>query len=377
LHRAFHQPIDVGRQVGGVDRARPARRGFPVAGRRRLARRQHGRWTQRQHGRERGQQQARHGFPRLARGITSHQARPARAAGSMLVAAVAVDVAVLDLDRIGFAHLDDLDVEVQVLAGHRVVEIDVDHAQAHLLHGHRARAEVGVEHHLLARGQLLRAEVLLGHALDQALAALAVGFGGGHVDAEALAGLAPVHRLLQARDDVAVPDQDRQWLPALLRRLQRFLADFGDGVVETDDAVFLDLHGARSRGAGRDLSGRNGPCRMQRMRSNRTRPATDDGAAHYPVSTTPAPTPRPTTWGLTGLLALFVVLAGCGRDQVRPGPPPAATPPAREWPVVPPSDPAAANAVLMRAISLVGTPYRYGGNTPEGGFDCSGLVNYV
>ena len=42
-----------------------------------------------------------------------------------------------------------------------------------------------------------------------------------------------------------------------------------------------------------------------------------------------------------------------------------------------PADPAAANAVLMRAISLVGTPYRYGGNTPEGGFDCSGLVNYV
>ena len=36
-----------------------------------------------------------------------------------------------------------------------------------------------------------------------------------------------------------------------------------------------------------------------------------------------------------------------------------------------------ANDVLMRAISLVGTPYRYGGNTPEGGFDCSGLVNYV
>ncbi len=36
-----------------------------------------------------------------------------------------------------------------------------------------------------------------------------------------------------------------------------------------------------------------------------------------------------------------------------------------------------ANAVLMRAISLVGTPYRYGGNTPEAGFDCSGLVGYV
>lgn len=37
----------------------------------------------------------------------------------------------------------------------------------------------------------------------------------------------------------------------------------------------------------------------------------------------------------------------------------------------------AANDVLFRAIGLVGTPYRFGGNTPEGGFDCSGLVGYV
>lgn len=45
--------------------------------------------------------------------------------------------------------------------------------------------------------------------------------------------------------------------------------------------------------------------------------------------------------------------------------------------MVAPADPAKANAVLIRAISLVGTPYKWGGNTPEGGFDCSGLVNYV
>ena len=36
-----------------------------------------------------------------------------------------------------------------------------------------------------------------------------------------------------------------------------------------------------------------------------------------------------------------------------------------------------ANDVLFRAIALVGTPYHWGGNTPEGGFDCSGLVDYI
>lgn len=36
-----------------------------------------------------------------------------------------------------------------------------------------------------------------------------------------------------------------------------------------------------------------------------------------------------------------------------------------------------ANNVLFRALGLVGTPYRWGGNTPASGFDCSGLVDYV
>ena len=96
------------------------------------------------------------------------------------------------------------------------------------------------------------------------------------------------------------------------------------------------------------------------------------GAAHYPASPPSLPLRAPAACLLAALL-----LAGCGRDDVRPTPRAAAPAPARDWPVVAPEDPAAANAVLMRAISLVGTPYRYGGNTPEGGFDCSGLVNYV
>ena len=33
--------------------------------------------------------------------------------------------------------------------------------------------------------------------------------------------------------------------------------------------------------------------------------------------------------------------------------------------------------IVVRALTLIDTPYRYGGSTPAGGFDCSGLVRYV
>src|SRR5688572_28037605 len=74
---------------------------------------------------------------------------------SVLMATVAVHVAVLQLFLAGFAHVDALDIEMQILAGHGVVEIHVDHAHADLLDRYRTRAEVGLQDDLLTRDQLL------------------------------------------------------------------------------------------------------------------------------------------------------------------------------------------------------------------------------
>ncbi|GAB3359968.1 C40 family peptidase [Lysobacter tyrosinilyticus] len=101
-------------------------------------------------------------------------------------------------------------------------------------------------------------------------------------------------------------------------------------------------------------------------------PSPADGAAHYPGNPRAIPA-RAWLPVLIAALATTILVTGCGGDKLVRQPLPAH----RNWPVVRPADPVRANAVLMRAISLVGTPYRYGGNTPESGFDCSGLVNYV
>lgn len=92
--------------------------------------------------------------------------------------------------------------------------------------------------------------------------------------------------------------------------------------------------------------------------------------AHYPQL--PAPTPAKLAGrAFICLLAVLVLTACAGnggtRDRTGFG---------KRYQQSTASS-ALSNDVLIRAIGLVGTGYRYGGNTPEGGFDCSGLVDFV
>jgi cell wall-associated NlpC family hydrolase len=69
------------------------------------------------------------------------------------------------------------------------------------------------------------------------------------------------------------------------------------------------------------------------------------------------------------ILMLAVLAAGCGSTPTVPGKSAVA---ARQ-----PGSPGRGEDVVLFALGLLQTNYRFGGKNPEAGFDCSGMVSYV
>ena len=74
--------------------------------------------------------------------------------------------------------------------------------------------------------------------------------------------------------------------------------------------------------------------------------------------------------------SLLAVLAGCSTTKDKP------RPAAQGGSSVRPANALSLDAelresLLARTMLVVNTPYTYGGNSPEGGFDCSGLIQWA
>jgi cell wall-associated NlpC family hydrolase len=77
--------------------------------------------------------------------------------------------------------------------------------------------------------------------------------------------------------------------------------------------------------------------------------------------------------GVVLIAAAATAACATGGGTPRPFP----TPDPRERLPAETSTPAPTTGVLDTALALVGTPYRAGGQSPQGGFDCSGFVTWV
>lgn len=107
---------------------------------------------------------------------------------------------------------------------------------------------------------------------------------------------------------------------------------------------------------------------------------------HYPAAHGAAPSKAGRPWPgprLASLLlaAVLLAVAGCAslgeRDDANAASASEPRPLRSAHTSAPKPLDLRADDVLMQAMGLIGTPYRFGGTTPQRGFDCSGFTSYV
>lgn len=114
-----------------------------------------------------------------------------------------------------------------------------------------------------------------------------------------------------------------------------------------------------------------GPSGLLEESTAARRPDLEPGAGCGILSAEMTGRPAPSTVAI--VLAAGMLLQGCASSPRRSS---AASAPAETAARSAVAHIALGSEIAMRAMSLLGTPYHYGGEAP-GGFDCSGLVRFV
>ena len=138
-------------------------------------------------------------------------------------------------------HITYRDLEVQVYTSQRVVGINLDELFAHFNYGHRTVAIIGICNKGIAFRDFHAVEQFARNALHQVIIVFAIGFGGIHIQFEAVTDGAVIQRLFQTRNQKAGPMQVNQRLMAF-GAVQHVAGLVRNGIVEGNNAQMAYFH---------------------------------------------------------------------------------------------------------------------------------------